>query len=127
MRWKLAAVCGDCRTDRSDWGYPSGCGIVSKLRTKSRSIRAIHEEKVRKETKDREETDKEKAAGEKNVNEVRQERKRLEWELTRIQRQWKEKEIRRGNLQEQIDEFDPGEVQKALEKQCGRLIWRKNI
>lgn len=98
-----------------------GCGIVSKLRTKSRSIRAIHEEKVRKETKDREEADKEKTAGEKKVNEVRQERKRLEWELTRIQRQWKEKEIRRGNLQEQIDEFGPGEVQKALEKQCRAL------
>lgn len=97
------------------------CGIVSKLRTKNRSIRAIHEEKVRKETKDREETDKEKTAREKKVNEVRQERKRLEWELTRIQTQWKEKEIRRGNLQEQIDEFGPGEVQKTLEKQCRAL------
>ena len=64
---------------------------------------------------------KKKTAGEKKANEMRQERKRLEWELARIQTQWKEKEIRRGNLQEQIDEFGPGEVQKTLEKQCRAL------
>lgn len=98
-----------------------GCGIVSKLRTKNRSIRAIHEEKVRQETEDQEKKEKEKSAREKKANEMRQERKRLEWELARIQTQWKEKEIRRGNLQEQIDEFGPGEVQKTLEKQCRAL------
>ncbi len=98
-----------------------GCGIVSKLRTKNGSIRAIHEEKVRQETEDQEKKEKEKSAREKKANEMRQERKRLEWELARIQTQWKEKEIRRGNLQEQIDEFGPGEVQKTLEKQCRAL------
>ena len=104
-----------------------GCGIASKLRAKSRSIREIHEERVRQETEDQEKKEKEKSAREKKANEMRQNENGWNGNWQGYRASGREKEIRRGNLQEQIDEFESGEVQKTLEKQCRALDLRKNI
>ena len=47
--------------------------------------------------------------------------RRLSWELERLQSEWKEKELRCGNIREQYEEQGKSEKQLRLEEQCRAL------
>lgn len=86
------------------------CGAVSLVKARSRQREQIRKaEKSAVENKDGEQVD------------FEEKMRRLSWEMGRIQAQFKEKEIRRGNLLEQAGEFRPGEKRMALERRCRAL------
>ena len=45
----------------------------------------------------------------------------MSWELERLQSEWKEKELRCGNIREQYEEQGKSEKQLRLEEQCRAL------